>query len=99
MRKKHRIAQLVQFYTQRSDEAMLKGETYMPQISVESLEAMVHYKYPRLGEVTRRQYAQELYSFLKQNPNKDFLRGPSANPVVIDGPMMHSKGKQGIPLS
>ena len=76
MRKKHRIEQLAQYYLQRSDEASQKGEAYMPQLSVESLEAMVRYKYPRLSEITRRQYAQELHSLLKQNPIKDFLRSP-----------------------
>jgi hypothetical protein len=74
MRKKHRIAQLVEFYTQRTLQAKEKGETYMPELSVKSLEVMVRYKYPRLSEITRTQYAQELYSILKQNPNKRFLR-------------------------
>jgi hypothetical protein len=46
----------------------------MPELSVKSLEVMVRYKYPRLSEITRTQYAQELYSILKQNPNKRFLR-------------------------
>lgn len=80
MKKKHRLDQLVQYYRQRSDEAMQKGEVYMDTLNVESLQAMVRYKYRRMSEITSRQYAQELYSILRENPNKDFLRGPLRKP-------------------
>ena len=64
------MAQLVEFYIERSEEAKRAGEAYMVQFTVRSLESMVRYNYPRLGKLTRRRYAEQLYSILKERANK-----------------------------
>jgi len=74
MRRKHRIRQLIEFYKQSSDQAVHRGETYMAELTVDSLYAMVGYKYPKLTPLTRMSYAQELFALLKDGKNKRFWR-------------------------
>ena len=99
MIRKHRIEKILQFYLERTKKATEKGESYMEDPNVKSLENMVAYRYPKLSVPTRMSYAASLLAIINGGSNESLWREVLTKHHSHWSTNDTLRGKQGIPGS